>query len=163
MDVIFYTTYDPSNTGVVSRCCEDTWRPSSSCSSTSHAVNSSASQRTKSCASGTYNFKCASSVWPACSQSLQKVTFSLITYLLMPFHSLRPSTKECHLLHFSLGVSHLLCFFFRVSLPGVSWPTCSSQTWGVPCDGLTGECFWWFPECMSYPPPFSLLYFLFCE
>ena len=33
--------------------------------------------------------------------------------------------------------------------------------WGVPCDGLTGDGFWWFPECMSYPPPFSLLYFIF--
>ena len=33
-----------------------------------------------------------------------------------------------------------------------------SSLGGVPCDGLTGDGVWWFPECMSYPPPFSLLY-----
>ena len=57
-------------------------------------------------------------------------------------------------LHFSPGVSHLLCFFFRVSLPGVSWPTSSPLPWGVPCDGLPGDCFWSLPECISYPPHF---------
>ena len=36
-----------------------------------------------------------------------------------------------------------------------------SSSLGVPRDGLTGDGFWWFPECMSYPPPFSLLYFIF--
>ena len=94
----------------------------------------------------------------------------LFTYLLMPFRSLGaqafdqgtlPFSVSGHLLHFSPGVSHLLCFFFRVSLPGVSWPTSSPLPWGVPRDGLTGDGFWWFPECMSYPPPFSLLYFIF--
>ena len=27
---------------------------------------------------------------------------------------------------------------------------------GVPCDGLTGDDCWRFPEYMSYPPPFLL-------
>ena len=36
-----------------------------------------------------------------------------------------------------------------------------SSSLGGPCDGLMGDGFWWFPECMSYPPPFSLLYFIF--
>ena len=31
---------------------------------------------------------------------------------------------------------------------------------GVPCDGLTGDGFWRFPECVSYPLPFSVLYFI---
>ena len=65
-----------------------------------------------------------------------------------------PFSVSGHLLHFSPGVSHLLCFFFGVSLPGVSWPTSSPLPWGVLCDGLMGDGFWWFPECMSYPPPF---------
>ena len=26
---------------------------------------------------------------------------------------------------------------------------------------MTGDGFWRFPQCMSYPPPFSLLYFIF--
>ena len=72
-----------------------------------------------------------------------------------------PFSVRGHLLHFSPGVSHLHRFFFRVSLPGVSWPTSSSLPWGVSCDGLTGDGVWWFPECMSYLPPFSLLYFIF--
>ena len=66
-----------------------------------------------------------------------------------------------HPLHFSPGVTHLFCFSFRVSLPSVSWPTSSPLPWGVPCDGLTGDGFGRFPECMSYLPPFSLLYFIF--
>ena len=92
---------------------------------------------------------------------------AILTYLcLFACWERRPSTKERqfsvrgHPLHFSPGVSHLLCFFFRVSLPGVSWPNSSSLPWGVPCDGLTGDGVLWFPGCMSYPPPF-LLYFIF--
>ena len=46
-----------------------------------------------------------------------------------------PFSVRGHPLHFSPGVSHLLCFFFRVSLPGVSWPTSSPLPWVVPFDG----------------------------
>ena len=66
-----------------------------------------------------------------------------------------------HPLHISTGVTHLCCFLFCVSLPGVSLPTSSALPWGVPCDGLTGDNFWRFSECVSYPLPFSLLYFIF--
>lgn len=76
-----------------------------------------------------------------------------LTYLLMPVCSLRmandlstpPFSIRGQTLHFSPGVSHLLRFFFRVSLPGVSWPTSSPLPWGVPCDSLTGDGFWRFP------------------
>ena len=91
---------------------------------------------------------------------------TLLTYCLLAGsigHRSRNATVfvRGHLLHFSPGVSHLLRSLFRVSLSGVSWPTSSPLPWGVPCDGLTGDGIWWFPECMSYPPPFSLLYFIF--
>ena len=75
----------------------------------------------------------------------------LLTYLLTYAFSLARSignrlrnatfSVSGHLLHFSPGVSHLLCFFLGVSVPGVSRPTSSPLSWGVPCDGLTGDCF----------------------
>ena len=73
-----------------------------------------------------------------------------------------PFSVSGHLLHFSPGISHLLCFLFGVSLPGVSWPSTSPLPWGVPCDSLMGDCFWWFHKFMSYSPPFfsSLFRFL---
>ena len=52
----------------------------------------------------------------------------------------RPSTKERHrFLSVAIFSNYLLCFFFGVSLPGVSWPTSSPLPWGVPRDGLTGD------------------------
>ena len=60
-----------------------------------------------------------------------------LLYLLMPFLfagsiGTPPFSVRGHPLHLSPGVSHLLCFFFRVSLPGASWPTSSRLPWGVP-------------------------------
>ena len=92
----------------------------------------------------------------------------ILTYLcLFARWEHRPSTKERRrflsvaIFSISLLVYPISFVSFSVSLPGVSWPTSSSLPWGVPCDGLTGDGVWWFPECMSYPPPFSLLYFIF--
>ena len=91
--------------------------------------------------------------------------FSLLTYLCLFAHwEHRSSTKVRH--HFLsvaiISISHLLYPTSFVSYSvSVSWPTSSPLPWGVPCDGLTGDGFWRFPECMSYPPPFSLLYFVF--
>ena len=47
------------------------------------------------------------------------------------------------------------CFLFCVSLPCVYRLTSSPLPWGLPCDGLTGDGFWKFPECVSYPNKLS--------
>ena len=46
---------------------------------------------------------------------------------------------------------HLFRVSLCISLLGVLWPTSSPVPWGVPCDGLTVDGFWRFPECVSYP------------
>ena len=100
--------------------------------------------------------------------TLQTSCSTYFTYLcLFARWEHRPSTKERHcflsvaILSISLRVYPISFVSFSVSLPDVSWPTFSLLPWGVPCDGLTGDGVLWFPECMSYPPPFSLLYFIF--
>ena len=63
-------------------------------------------------------------------------------------HRPRNATVFCrrHHIRLSPGVAHLFCFPFCVSLPGVPSPTSSSFPRRVPCDGLTGDGFWSFPE-----------------
>ena len=86
----------------------------------------------------------------------------LLTYLLVPVCSLGASTKERHrfLSVAILAISLLVYPISFVSFPCL-FPRCFvaylfACSLGVPCDGLTGDGFWWFPECMSYPPRFSL-------
>ena len=56
--------------------------------------------------------------------------FSLAGRIACIGHRPRNAIVSGHPLHFSPGVSHLLCFFFHVSLSGVSWPTSSPLPWG---------------------------------
>ena len=98
--------------------------------------------------------------------TLQLWKLDILTYLcIFARWEHRPSTKERHRF-LSVAILSISLLVYPISFVSFSVSLCQvfrglPLPWGVPCDGLTGDCFWWFPECMSYPPPFSLLYFIF--
>ena len=90
---------------------------------------------------------------------LQKVCYYLLTYLcLFARWEHRPSTKERHSF-LSVAIVSISLLVYPISFVSFSMSLCQVFR-GLPLPGgggshvVTDDCFWWFPECMSYPPPF---------
>ena len=64
-----------------------------------------------------------------------------------------------HPLHPSPGVTHLFCFSFCLFARCFVAYLFAFSLRGVPCDGLTGDGVWWFPECVC-PIQFHFLFFI---
>ena len=90
-----------------------------------------------------------------------------VSYLLMPVGSQAIDqgtplfSVRGHPLHLSPGVTHLFRFSFCVSLFMCFGAYLFASSLWVPCDGLTGDGFLRFPECVSYPPSFNFFFIFY--